>query len=124
MAAVEIRGYLRCPFAQPTRTNRGASMMTRGAIPALFFALAMAWSGSVAKAESLAAKPAAKAAAPAKPTPAAKAADSADPFEETSIPTKPAARTAVPAAPVPPKPETTPAAPAAQEAPSKELEAS
>ena len=98
-------------------------MMSNGAIPALFFALAMAWSGSVAKAESSAAKPAAKAAAPAKPTPAAKAAASADPFEEASIPTKPAARTAAPAAPVPPKPETMPAAPAAQEPPAKELEA-
>ena len=99
-------------------------MTTNGAIPALFFALTMAWSGSVAKAQSSAVKPAAKTAALVRPTPSAKnAAASADPFEDTSIPTKPAARAALPATPVPPKSQTMPGAPAAQEAPSKELEA-
>ncbi len=95
-------------------------MMTNGTILALFLALAVVWNGSVAMAESSAAKPAAKAASPVKTTPATKAADSADPFEGSSNPTKPAARTAVPA---PSKPETMPAAPAAPDAPSKELEA-
>ena len=95
-------------------------MMTNTAIPAAFFALAMVWNGSVAMAESSAAKPAAKGAPPAKTTPATRAASSADPFEETSPPPKPAARTVVLA---PPKPETTPAPPPAQAAPSKELDA-
>jgi hypothetical protein len=84
-------------------------MMTNGTILSLFVVLAAAWNGSVAMAESSAAKPA-NTAPPAKP--ATKAASSADPFEDDSTPPKPAARTALPA---PPR-ETMPA-------PSKELEA-
>jgi hypothetical protein len=94
-------------------------MITNGTLSSLCFALALVWNGSMAMAESPTAKPATQAAVPSRPTPAAKAVSSADPFDETPAPTKPAARPVVPA---PPKPEAVPTAPSALNLPSKELE--
>ncbi len=95
-------------------------MTTNGAIPSLFFALAMVSNGSVAMAKSSVMKPATRAVWAPRVAHAAKIASSADPFEELSTPTKTTAR---PAAAVPPKPGATRAAPPAQNLPSKELEA-
>jgi hypothetical protein len=95
-------------------------MIANGAIPSLFFALTMVSSGLGAVAGGSATRPSPQAGSLSKGAHLAKAASSADPFEEPSTPTKPGAP---PALAAPSKPGVTPAAPPAQNFPPKELEA-
>lgn len=94
--------------------------MTRnGALLTLLFATAMSSNGSLAMADSPASPSRAQALVAPKPTQTAKASSSADPFDEPSPALKPGARPTVAA---PAKPAAA-SAPAAQNVPSKELEA-
>ncbi len=98
-------------------------MTTTGAFPSLFFALAVFSNGSVAMADTPAAKTAHHPAPAHKPALEAKAESSADPFEETSTPAKPGARVAAPAKPETAAPAASLSAPTAPYLPSKELAA-